>query len=314
MGSVVRSVTGMFTGGDSVPTPGAAPVADIKKQGDEAASIARQQREINEQQQGQVLPAQGRLTQALEQRATGQGPSLADVQMKSAQSRNLAQQLAAAAAMRGGNPAAAQRTVLQAGAQAGRDVAQQAQAARIQEQQQAQALLAQQLNAQQSMAAQNIQNLLKQGYDYSTAYELAKNQAAQQTWAARNQANMAQYQADQQMLGSLIGAGGSLAAAAITKSDKNSKENIKSGAKDVQKFLDALAAKSYNYKDASEPGAAPGKRVGIIAQDLEKSDMGKALVINSPSGKMVDTVQGFGAVLAAQSELNKRLKKLEKKS
>lgn len=312
MGSVVRSVTGMFTGGDSVPVPGAAPVADIKKQGDEAASVAKQQREISEQQQGQILPAQGRLTQALEQRATGQGPSLADVQMKSAQSRNLAQQLAAAAAMRGGNPAANQRMVLQAGAQAGRDVAQQAQAARIQEQQQAQALLAQQLNAQQSMAAQNIQNLLKQGYDYSTAYELAKNQAAQQTWAARNQANMAQYQADQQMMGQLIGAGGAVGAAML--SDEAHKENIKSGAKDVQKFLDALAAKSYNYKDASKPGAAPGKRVGIIAQDLEKSDMGKALVIESPNGKMVDTIQGFGAVLAAQSELNKRLKKLEKKS
>jgi hypothetical protein len=30
-------------------------------------------------------------------------------------------------------------------------------------------------------------------------------------------------------------------------------------------------------------------------------------------GKMVDTVQGFGAVLAAQAELHKRLKSLEKK-
>lgn len=81
--------------------------------------------------------------------------------------------------------------------------------------------------------------------------------------------------------------------------------------KEVQGFLDALEAKKYEYKDPSAPGAADGERVGIIAQDLERTPMGAALVKDTAQGKMVDTVQGFGAVLAAQSELNKRLKALE---
>jgi hypothetical protein len=81
--------------------------------------------------------------------------------------------------------------------------------------------------------------------------------------------------------------------------------------KDMKSFLDAVEARSYVYKDPSMPGAAPGKRYGVMAQDLEKSEVGKTLVKDTPNGKMVDTVQGFGAVLAAQAELNERLKRLE---
>lgn len=83
--------------------------------------------------------------------------------------------------------------------------------------------------------------------------------------------------------------------------------------KEVNSFLDELEALKYEYKDPSAPGAAPGERVGITAQDLEKSTLGSKLVHNTANGKMVDTVQGFGTVLAAQAELNRRLKKLEKK-
>jgi len=98
----------------------------------------------------------------------------------------------------------------------------------------------------------------------------------------------------------------------LFNSDENNKKQVVDPKSDVNKFLDALQARSYAYKDTSKPGTAPGKRYGIMAQDLEKSEMGKSLVRETPVGKMVDTVQGFGAVLAAQAEMNKRLKKLEK--
>lgn len=88
---------------------------------------------------------------------------------------------------------------------------------------------------------------------------------------------------------------------------------LPSARKEVNEMMDKLEPLSYEYKDTSLPGTAEGKRYGIVAQDLEKSSLGKTLVKNTEHGKMVDHVQGFGAVLAAQSELNRRLKKLEKK-
>jgi len=94
-------------------------------------------------------------------------------------------------------------------------------------------------------------------------------------------------------------------------SDERSK--LPPAKKEVNSFMDELEALQYEYKDPSAPGAAEGTRVGITAQDLEKSSLGKTLVKNSAGGKMVDTVQGFGTVLAATAELNRRLKKLEGK-
>lgn len=93
-------------------------------------------------------------------------------------------------------------------------------------------------------------------------------------------------------------------------SQKNSK-GMKAPDGDVDDFLSKLQPSKYEYKDTSKPGTSPGEHYGVMAQDLEKSSIGKTLVKNTPNGKMVDTVQGFGAVLAAQSELNKRLKALE---
>jgi uncharacterized protein YcfJ len=108
-------------------------------------------------------------------------------------------------------------------------------------------------------------------------------------------------------LGSAVGQG-----AGEAMSDKRLKKHVETAKSDVKKFLDSVGAKKYEYKDPKAPGAAKGERVGVMAQDLEKSEMGKALVRNTPQGKMVDTVQGFGALLAAQAEMHNRLKKLEK--
>lgn len=95
--------------------------------------------------------------------------------------------------------------------------------------------------------------------------------------------------------------------------NKKRPSKLPSAKKEIGSFLDQLQALKYEYKDPSAPGAAPGERVGITAQDLERSSLGSKLVHNTSNGKMVDTVQGFGTVLAAQAELNRRLKKLEKK-
>lgn len=273
---------------------------DISKEAKKYEDIYAQQRQQAEQQQAAAnTPA---FVAQLSQQAMGQGPSLAEAQLKSATNRNLAQQLAAAASMRGRNPAASQRQVLNMQGDAGRQLAEQSAIARLQEQQQA----AQQLAVQQQLANQQQQNSTQQGFATAIApatskqqYDLARSGIKQQNYASENQ-----------MIGGLLGAAGS---GMMAMSDENEKQNIKSAGSEVGSFLDALSAKSYEYKNTSKPGTAPGKRTGVMAQDLEKSSMGKQLVKDTPNGKMVDIEQGLGAVLAAQAELNERLKTVEGK-
>lgn len=80
-------------------------------------------------------------------------------------------------------------------------------------------------------------------------------------------------------------------------------------------FLDALQAYSYEYKDTSKPGTSEGRKLSVMAQDLEKAGpVGKSMVKPDAEGnKIVDYGAGFGAILAAQTDLNKRLSEIETK-
>lgn len=256
---------------------------------------------INDQVKASREAALGLITD-LQKQSRGESPSLADAQLRQAGNRALAQQLAAAASQRGGNPAALQRALVMQQGQQSRDLAEQSSVAKLQERQAAQ---------------QQLGNLTlgQQQQDLSTV--LSPAQLAQQVQLSREQAQLQKdlmlRQQQTQILGSLLGGAASLGSAGITKSDEKSKKNIKSAKNDIKDFLDKLSSKSYNYKEPESPGAASGKRVGILAQDLEKSGVGRTMVMDTPHGKMVDTTQGFGAILAAQAELNKRLNALEKK-
>lgn len=307
MGSVVKSVGGMLGIGGSVGKSNDSGLTqsnfDISKEAKKYEDIYTQQRQDAEARQN-AANAPGVIGQ-LSQQAMGQGPSIAEAQLKSATNRNLAQQLAAAASMRGRNPAAAQRQILTAQGDAGRQLAEQSATARLQEQQQAQGQLAQ----QQQMADNLQQNSTSQGFQAAIAPKTADQEYDLARAGIRQQNNATDKGVVNNLLGSVVGSG----ATALMASDKNNKKDIKSGSADVSKFLDSLDAKHYEYKDTSEPGTAKGPRVGVLAQDVEKSDMGKTMVKDTPNGKMIDTVQGFGAVLAAQAEMNKRLKALEGK-
>ena len=93
-------------------------------------------------------------------------------------------------------------------------------------------------------------------------------------------------------------------------SDENLKTEIVDGTDDVREAMDALTPYNYRYKDEGLLGA--GKRVGIMAQDLEKSKLGKATVVETKIGKVVDPPKAMGLVLASVADLNKRLAKVEK--
>lgn len=103
-------------------------------------------------------------------------------------------------------------------------------------------------------------------------------------------------------LGSIMGLVGMM-------SDENLKENIEGAETDLNEFLDGLTAHKYNYKDPEKDGH--GKFVSVMAQDLEKSALGRSMVIDTPRGKMVDYGRGFAAMLAANVMLHQKLKRLE---
>lgn len=249
------------------------------------------------------------LADSLAKTATGKGPSLAETQMKASQERNLAQQMAALSSARGGSGAANQRALAMGSSQAGRQIAQDSASAKIMEQRQAQQDLLglRQLEdagardaSQEQFTAEIAPKRELQQKDMQQFQ--ADAQRAMQIGNVRSQRN-AQYQ------GMMAGFGSSL----MSGSDKEIKKDIKPDDKNLDKFVEQLQAYSYKYKDTSKPGTAEGERHGIMAQDLEKSEIGKSFVKDTPNGKMVDYGQGFGAILASQARLNERLKELETK-
>jgi hypothetical protein len=112
-------------------------------------------------------------------------------------------------------------------------------------------------------------------------------------------------------LGSGAQTGGQMAAqagaAAMMMSDENLKENIEDGNPGIQEFLSELSPKEYNYID---PIIGDGRYISPMAQELEKTKLGRDLVIDTPEGKMVDYGKGFGLMLSAMANISQRLDKI----
>lgn len=229
----------------------------------------------------------------LQRAASGKGPSIAREQLKAAQERTLASQIAAAQARPNRNVSGTQRQLIAERGQSGREIAQAGAAGQV----------AEQLAARDAILAQADMNL--------------NRQAGLQSLEAQRRAGNAA--ASNQLTGALIGAAGQIGASAIsadkkdtpkeTPSDKTLKSDIKPAEQKVKSFLDEISSKEYRYKPEVNRGNA--KKVGVMAQDLEKSELGKSLVIEKSGKKHIDMESGFSAMLAAQAHLNKRINKLE---
>jgi len=94
----------------------------------------------------------------------------------------------------------------------------------------------------------------------------------------------------------------------VVASDKNLKKEVKQSKKYVDEMLEKLKPYTFKYKNSKH---GEGDRVGIMAQDLERSKMGKMLVKNTPEGKAIDVKNAVGAVMASQARIMEKLKKLE---
>lgn len=98
-------------------------------------------------------------------------------------------------------------------------------------------------------------------------------------------------------------------------SDEREKEAVNTNSpspEHTQEFLDAIHAHKYRYKDPSAPGAGPGTYVSPMAQEIEKSAVGKGAVSQGPDGtKQVNYGHLAGTMFAGQAMLNERVNKLE---
>jgi hypothetical protein len=190
----------------------------------------------------------------------------------------------------------------------------QSQQAALQDQTHAQGLLTQ---AAQAGRGQDIQTQIAnmdaqlKAMGMNDAARIAYLQQLTGMDANQLQAYVAAKTGQQQQQGALLGAGGQILGA-MAMSDERVKTDIADADEDIDAMLDALRAKRYRYKDEERHGF--GERAGIMAQDLERSRAGRAVVVEIPDGKAIDLSKAVSAALAASARLNARLRKVEAKA
>lgn len=167
-------------------------------------------------------------------------------------------------------------------------------------------------------------DLLNQGLSFEQAQQQAQLQAGIQleqlrAQQASNQADLnlgligaatgnttARRGQDIGLLGAAANSGAGLAG--VLLSDERAKENIEDAGDEFKDFLNALSASKYTYK--KEHGGE--KAYSVMAQELEKTPVGKTMVERRPDGlRQVNYGRGLAVMLASQAALNERLNKLE---
>ena len=68
----------------------------------------------------------------------------------------------------------------------------------------------------------------------------------------------------------------------------------------------------YEYRDPQARGAAPGRRLGVMAQQLRRSDLGRQITREGDDGRLrLDVPGAVSAVMATQADLDNRLRRVE---
>jgi len=158
-------------------------------------------------------------------------------------------------------------------------------------------------------------NLLQQRFQNQAG--IAAGKSGQQMQAGQNAMQNSQFNAGltsqnnqfgQQMQAKYAEMGAKAAAGAMS-SDKSKKEGIEKADMDIQDFLDSITGYRYKYKNPFEKFTTPGTKVGIMAQDIENTLPGQAIVKETDEGKVIDTKEAVSPILASLGNINERLRK-----
>jgi hypothetical protein len=307
--------------------------------------------QLDPSQQAQFRQGELGLASSLQDTIAGRNTSVAQLQQQQAFAQQQAQQMGLAAAMgRGGNTALAMRTAAGNMGQLGAQQAAASAIQRAQETAMAQGqlgnVLGQGRGADIGLAGQNAQ-LAQQGGMLNNQNQWGMNQynagnvqsgnalnaqLAQQANANNqqsqlgfrgqnineqsNRANQA-LQANQNQVQAATGQYGAqsqhqqqnanlLSTGLGLLSDERLKKNIDAaGSADFREFLAKIQPKHFKYRGSENPN------VGVLAQDVQRSDVGKTIVRESPIGKVIDVPSATGALMATLADMHKRVSNLE---
>jgi len=308
---------------------------------------ADQSRDLGMQARGSLVDALSLQRNA----AMGLGPSAAQSQLQMGTDAAARQAMAQAASARGGMArAGAQRMGAMQAGDATQNAAAGAASLRAQEMNQAMGQYGQfsdalrgrdlqaqgmdaaqsQFQAQQAQGARNANDQMSlglqgMGQKASLAQQMADLQKQQNFQSNFHQSQTHKNATDAAAAGASQGEGASktntamgvastilsMAPMLFAASDERLKTNVEDGSKDVRSFLDAIGTHKYDYKN--DAYGEPGKHVSVMAQELEKTELGKRAVIDTPIGKVVNYGKLLPTTVAAQADLHKRLKALEHK-
>lgn len=85
------------------------------------------------------------------------------------------------------------------------------------------------------------------------------------------------------------------------RSDERQKENIRRDPKEVDRFIKSLRPSTFQMSQGGE------RRMGVIAQDMERSEAGRDMVRSEPGGKVVDGSKAVQMLMAAVGRLGERV-------
>lgn len=249
---------------------------------------------------------------ALQAQAQGQN-SISAEQLRQALGQNLAAQRSMAASAAPQNAAMAARTAAIQSARLGSGLAGQQALAGLQERNQAQAAYG---NLLQGLRGQDLNAALGSRQNALAGYGAANAGPPQKSWIEQYgpaiQGGLSAFAATQGR-GSAPQAGASSEPNSYglmnpyAASDRRLKTGIRDGEDDASKAIEGVRAYVYKYKDKQY---GKGKRIGIMADELERAGLGHA-VVNTPAGKMVHGAQLATANTAIAAALARRVAKLE---
>ncbi len=235
---------------------------------------------------------QAELIAMLKDRAAGTGgPSAAQDQLQLASDQNMRGALAMAASGRG-NPALAMQAAGQQRGVMGQQLVAQSGALRAQEQQQATSQLGSAIRGDQQEAL-GYAGLEAQMYNAEQA-RIAQVNAARLGASAQKEA------------GYLGAVGSGLGAFAALSDERVKKDKAPVSDSDVDEFYAALKPKSYKYKDPHAAGQSSGEKMGMMAQDVEGTELGDKLFSRRADGiSQYDPQVLDGILLAGVKKLMK---------